>query len=274
MTYGTIAVDYEKGWVKMVDLNKKILETALLAGQIMTESNAESYRVEDTMNRILTTSNAAYAVAISLSTGLYMTLDDPSFEGSGFTGIKRITRRSNNLNKITKVNHISRELTSGNISIDEAYERLQVIRFQKPQYSKLQVSIGVVGLAAAFSFLFGGGINELILSSINGLILALLYRLVDKYYISEGFSNIIQAFVVAVAAYLMQAYVLSNTDINIVIISTLMPMVPGTAITNSLRDIFHEDYIAGVSRATEAFLNALMIALGAALGLALIGGLY
>ena len=240
----------------------------------MAESNAESYRVEDTMNRILTTSNAAYAVAISLSTGLYMTLDDPSFEGSGFTGIKRITRRSNNLNKITQVNHISRELTSGNISIDEAYERLQVIRFQKPQYSKLQVSIGVVGLAAAFSFLFGGGINELILSSINGLILALLYRLVDKYYISEGFSNIIQAFVVTVAAYLMQAYVLSNTDINIVIISTLMPMVPGTAITNSLRDIFHEDYIAGVSRATEAFLNALMIALGAALGLALIGGLY
>lgn len=274
MTYGTIAVDYEKGWVKMVDLNKKILETALLAGQIMTESNAESYRVEDTMNRILTTSNAAYAVAISLSTGLYMTLDDPSFEGSGFTGIKRITRRSNNLNKITQVNHISRELTSGNISIDEAYERLQVIRFQKPQYSKLQVSIGVVGLAAAFSFLFGGGINELIMSSVNGLILALLYRLMDKYYISEGFSNIIQALVVTVAAYLMQAYVLSNTDINIVIISTLMPMVPGTALTNSFRDIFHEDYIAGVSRATEAFLNALMIALGAALGLALIGGLY
>lgn len=274
MTYGTIAVDYEKGWVKMVDLNKKILETALLAGQIMTESNAESYRVEDTMNRILTTSNAAYAVAISLSTGLYMTLDDPSFEGSGFTGIKRITRRSNNLNKITQVNHISRELTSGSISIDEAYERLQVLRFQKPQYSKLQVSIGVVGLAAAFCFLFGGSVNELILSSINGLILALLYRLVDKYYISEGFSNIIQALVVTVAAYLMQAYVLSNTDINIVIISTLMPMVPGTAITNSLRDIFHEDYIAGVSRATEAFLNALMIALGAALGLALIGGLY
>ena len=274
MTYGTIAVDYEKGWVKMVDLNKKILETALLAGQIMTESNAESYRVEDTMNRILTTSNAAYAVAISLSTGLYMTLDDPSFEGSGFTGIKRITRRSNNLNKITQVNHISRELTSGNISIDEAYERLQVLRFQKPQYSKLQVSIGVVGLAAAFSFIFGGGINELIMSSVNGLILALLYRLMDKYYISEGFSNIIQALVVTVAAYLMQAYVLSNTDINIVIISTLMPMVPGTALTNSFRDIFHEDYIAGVSRATEAFLNALMIALGAALGLALIGGLY
>ena len=274
MTYGTIAVDYEKGWVKMVDLNKKILETALLAGQIMTESNAESYRVEDTMNRILTTSNAAYAVAISLSTGLYMTLDDPSFEGSGFTGIKRITRRSNNLNKITQVNHISRELTSGNISIDEAYERLQVLRFQKPQYSKLQVSIGVVGLAAAFSFLFEGGINELIMSSVNGLILALLYRLMDKYYISEGFSNIIQALVVTVAAYLMQAYVLSNTDINIVIISTLMPMVPGTALTNSFRDIFHEDYIAGVSRATEAFLNALMIALGAALGLALIGGLY
>jgi uncharacterized membrane protein YjjP (DUF1212 family) len=258
----------------MVDLNKKILETALLAGQIMTESNAESYRVEDTMNRILTTSNAAYAVAISLSTGLYMTLDDPSFEGSGFTGIKRITTRSNNLNKITLVNYVSRELTSGKISIDEAYERLQEIRHQGPQYSKMQVSIGVIGLAAAFSFLFGGGLNELIAATINGIVLALLYRVVDKYYISEGFSNIIQAFVVTIVAYLLRTYLLPGTNIDIVIVSTLMPMVPGTAITNSFRDIFHEDYIAGGSRAAEAFLNALMIALGAALGLALIGGLY
>lgn len=258
----------------MVDLNKKILETALLAGQIMTESNAESYRAEDTMNRILTTSNAAYAVAISLSTGLYMTLDDPSFEGSGFTGIKRITNRANNLNKITLVNHVSRELTSGKITTDEAYEKLQTIRYQAPQYSKLQVSIGVVGLAAAFSFLFGGGMSELVLATLNGIILALMYRVVDKYYISEGFSNIVQALVVTVAAYLMRDAFMVSSDINIVIVSTLMPMVPGTAITNSLRDIFHEDYIAGVSRATEAFLNALMIALGAALGLALIGGLY
>lgn len=261
-----------KGGVIMVSLNKKILETALLAGQIMTESNAESYRVEDTMNRILTTSNAAYAVAISLSTGLYMTLDDPSFEGSGFTGIKRITTRANNLNKITLVNNISRELTSGKITVDQAYEKLQTVRYQAGQYSKLQVSIGVIGLAAAFSFLFGGGLNELILATVNGFILALLYRVVDKFYINEGFSNIFQALVVTVAAYVMQHFWLPNTDIDIVIVSTLMPMVPGTAITNSLRDIFHEDYLAGGSRAIEAFLNALMIALGAALGLAIIRG--
>jgi uncharacterized membrane protein YjjP (DUF1212 family) len=257
----------------MADVNKKIMETALLAGKIMTESNAESYRVEDTMNRILTTSNAAYAVAISLSTGLYITLDDPSFEGSGFTGITRITRRSNNLNKITLVNYISRDLTAGKFSIDQAYERLQEVRSKGPQYSKLQVSIGIVGLASAFSFLFGGGANEFIVATINGLILALMYRVVDRYYISEGFSNIVQALVVTVAAYLMKEWLQWDVDTNIVIVSTLMPMVPGTAITNSLRDIFHEDYLAGASRAVEAFLNALMIAIGAALGLVIIGGL-
>ncbi|MDD7758172.1 threonine/serine ThrE exporter family protein [Aerococcus suis] len=252
--------------------HKKMLETALLAGQIMTESNAESYRVEDTMNRILTSSNAAYAVAVSFSTSLYATLDDPSFIDGSFTGIKRINSKSTNLNKIALVNEVSRQLTSNKINIDQAYQQLLEIKQQKPQYNRLEQSFAIVGLAASFSVLFGGSLVDLIAATINGIILALLIRLTDRYYINSGISNVFQAFVVTLVSFLLHLFVIHSISTDIVTVSTLMPMVPGTAITNSLRDIFREDYIAGGARAMEAFLDALMIALGAAIALSLLRG--
>ncbi len=51
-----------------------------------------------------------------------------------------------------------------------------------------------------------------------------------------------------------------------------MPLVPGTAITNAIRDTLRGDYISGSARAIEAFIVALSIALGVALGLLLLGG--
>ena len=59
-----------------MDYNK-LVDTALLAGQIL-ESNAETYRVEDVMNRILDISELQTTEAIALTTGLFLTLDDPS----------------------------------------------------------------------------------------------------------------------------------------------------------------------------------------------------
>ncbi|MDK7294225.1 threonine/serine exporter family protein, partial [Streptococcus pasteurianus] len=90
----------------------------------------------------------------------------------------------------------------------------------------------------------------------------------DKYYINHALSNVIQSLVVTLAAYLMLFHLFPEMNVATVIVATLMPMVPGTAITNSLRDIFREDYIAGSARAMEAFFEALMIAIGSVVGLA------
>jgi uncharacterized membrane protein YjjP (DUF1212 family) len=51
-----------------------------------------------------------------------------------------------------------------------------------------------------------------------------------------------------------------------------MPLVPGVAITNAIRDTLNGDYVSGAARAVEAFIKALAIALGVGLGLMLFGG--
>jgi len=51
-------------------------------------------------------------------------------------------------------------------------------------------------------------------------------------------------------------------DSNIVIISSIMTLVPGVAITNSIRDTFHGDLLSGVARMAEAVFIAMAIAGG------------
>ncbi|MDO4670213.1 MAG: threonine/serine exporter family protein [Aerococcus sp.] len=249
---------------------KKILEVALLAGQIMCESNAESYRVEDTMNRILTYSKAAYAVAVSFSTSIYAVLDDPTYTSGSYVGIKRITRRSNNLNKISQVNTISRQLLSDKLTVDEAFNALQQVRMNKPQYNTFWSSLGVVGLAVSFAVIFKGSVMDVVGAFLNGLMLAVVMHYMDRYLLNEALQNVVQSMFVTIGAYALTMLLLPTANPNAIIIASLMPMVPGTAITNSLRDIFREDYLAGGARMMEAFFSALMIALGSVVGLAII----
>ena len=53
-----------------------------------------------------------------------------------------------------------------------------------------------------------------------------------------------------------------------------MPMVPGVAITNAVRDTLQGDYISGGARILEAFLKAAAVALGVGAAMALTGLMY
>ena len=59
-----------------------------------------------------------------------------------------------------------------------------------------------------------------------------------------------------------------------IIISAIMPLVPGVAITNAVRDTLQGDYITGSSRMLEAFIKAASIALGVGIGMMLFGSKF
>src|SRR5690606_13785984 len=147
---------------------KKVVDTALLAGKIMLESNAETYRVEDVMKRILDISQLETTETLVITTGLLVTLDDPSI--SPISEVVRITSRETNLNRIAKVNSITRNLTSGKSSINEAFNDLKNVDEQ--QYRPILKSLSPALLATFFALLLGGGIIEALVSWINGLIMA------------------------------------------------------------------------------------------------------
>lgn len=109
-----------------------LMDTALLAGKIMLQSGAETYRVEDTICRILHTSGLETAETFATVTGLFVTLADPSIDA--ITKITRVSEKQSNLSQVYEVNDVSRRLCCGVISVEEAYQEL--LRIKDKRISK------------------------------------------------------------------------------------------------------------------------------------------
>ena len=129
---------------------KLLMNTAILAGETMLKSGAETYRVEDTINRILKTSNAQTVETVVLMTGIFVTLDDSGIDP--ITVNKRVHARGMNLNRIDRVNTVSRSYCAGEITLDEAYEELKQIHSK--QYRRMSYNLATIFVCAGFAPLF------------------------------------------------------------------------------------------------------------------------
>ena len=83
--------------------------------------------------------------------------------------------------------------------------------------------------------------------------------------------DILSSMGIAVLAIAMKTYAIQTINMDTVIISAIMPLVPGVAITNAIRDTLQGDYLSGGARVLEAFLKAASIALGVGIGMAIFG---
>lgn len=252
----------------MIDY-KLLANTAMLAGEIMLCSGAETYRVEDTMYHILKTSNIESTQVIAMMTGLVVTLNDPGFE-QPVTMMRRVSERSTNVSNIVKVNDISRRYCEEKISLEEAYEELK--RAKGKQYNRLLYNFATIGIAVGFAMMFGGSLHDIIAAAVVGAVLAGVMTIGKIANLSSVLVHVLSGLGIAMLTVVIQRVLFAGLSVNIVIASSIMPIVPGVAITNAIRDTIQGDYLSGCARILEAFLVAMAIAVGAGLGLLIVGG--
>ncbi|MDF2538603.1 MAG: hypothetical protein K0S76_1624 [Herbinix sp.] len=247
-------------------MDKMLLyKTAMLAGEIMAQSGAETFRVEDTMIRILRTSHFQTIEVHATTTGIMATLADPTIEP--ITGVKRISNRSNNLSRINEVNQISRNICENSIDLNTAYDKLSAVR-NVTTYSGLTVDLATIISTIGFVGLFGGNIIDCMIAALNGLFIVIISRLLAKRLGSAFMVDAAKSLVIAIITMLSVSY-FSQAHSEIIIIGSIMPLVPGIPITNAIRDTLQGDYTSGMARATEAFVVSLGIAVGVGFGMGL-----
>lgn len=244
---------------------KLIAEVAATAGKIMLESHAESYRVEDTARRILQISGFSITEVISTTTGLFLTLDDDNPQIEAITLVRRIESRGNHLNKIYRVNNISRELTAGNITPEEAMRKLMVV--DKSEYADFDIVTSTFLLVASTMVILNGTIEDIWGSLIAASIIIIaqaarrLLKMNDFMY--SVFSTLFTAFFVN----FLVDWIDFSMSRELIVIATLTPLYPGTAFTNGIRDTLKGDYTSGLARVADALVTAVSIGLGVAIGL-------
>lgn len=245
-----------------------LMKTATLAGELMLKSGAETYRVEDTMGYMLKTAEGLESSDVmAFMTGITATLKVK--DADAITAIRRVNRISTNLNVVASVNEISRELTAKKISVEEAYEKL--VQMEKKVYNNREYNIGVVSICVGFVLFFGGGLLEVLASVIVGIVSNVFAKLSKKMELHDFLEHIFVSVGISLASMILKGYFMTSMDMDVVMISCIMPLVPGMAITNAVRDILRGDYLAGSARVLEAFLRAAGIAIGMGLGIAALG---
>lgn len=245
--------------------NKLYFETAMLAGEIELRSGSEISRVEDTMQRILAQSGAQQAEVYATTTGIIASLSTE--DATPLTGVKRIAARANNLNRIYLVNEVSRQLCADKISVEEAYHKLVDIQDAK-EHSDRFIWLCMILTVMGFTILFGGNAYDFVLSAIPAIGLVIIEILIAHTIYIDFMKDIIKTMEIAFVSMLV-CYFFPEAHSGVIIISALMPLVPGIPITNGIRDTLQGDYTSGMARILEALVVSIGIAVGAGLGLGL-----
>ncbi|WP_455819132.1 threonine/serine exporter family protein [Clostridium butyricum] len=239
-----------------MDLNK-LLNISTLAGKIMLESGAETYRVEETIVRIGLSFGVDDAESFVTPTGIITSLTKDS---TTVTLVRRITSRGVDLNKIDLINNLSRQVQAQSMTIDELNTELINIS-QSDRYSAALTLFSSCAAAGCFALMFGGNIKDFFVAFIIGACIKIVSTVCQKLDINSFFINSLGGGLCAILAIiLMKLNICANLDKTI--IGSIMLLVPGLTITNAIRDTIAGDLLSGITKAAEAFLVAISIAVG------------
>lgn len=271
----------------MTTEQEQALQLATEAGHILLENGAEISRVEETMTRIASAYGIEDESFFVLSNGIIAT-------GQHYARAEFIPIKGTQLAKVVEVNQLSRDVTAGEcgnaltcdcvnptneftnpqvntfkpMPVETLRQRIQAIR-NMPGKVWWEMTLGIAFGVSSFSILFGGSLVDAMATLVAGVLLGLFMTFVSPR-LSRLMGNVAGGLVGGILCILLYRLAvgiegLPQLHLANMIIGTIIALVPGVPFTNGMRDLANEDYIAGTTRLTDAFLAFLCIALGVAL---------
>lgn len=240
--------------------DKLLLELAANLGYYLAMSGAETYRIEESIVRVLKTYGyeaEAFAIPNCLTVSLI------AADGNPMTRMRRIGTHGNDLDAVERYSNLSRRICSDAPDPEIALEWLQDTKAHCIQFNNFIKAIGYYLGAFGFCIFYGGNIADAIGAGFCGLLIQAIDLWMDHLQSTQFFRTIIAAFCSAILAYGFQIFgFIDNADATI--IGSLMLLVPGLIFTNAMRDIMYGDTNSGINRIIQVFLIAVAIALGTA----------
>lgn len=237
--------------------DKITMRVILLAGKILLSSGAEISRIEDTMKRIAQCmgyhNSQGYVINIFINFSLSENHD---------TRIIRINKNTTNLLKIFQVNSISRQLASNQISITQAFDRLNHIE-QATLSIKLWKKCLAAGLISlSFLYLQGEDFQNIVITFIAGLLGFLIVECMQSRSTTMFIPEFVASFVIGVIVLLGSQIFNIHQTIGPSLIASIMPIVPGVLITTAIQDLFSRHMLIFTAKFLEALVIAFAIGSG------------
>ncbi|EPY6472325.1 threonine/serine exporter family protein [Clostridium sporogenes] len=241
---------------------KQVLEISLSVGKMLLSNGAESYRVEETIERICRAYNLQCECMVTAK-GVFLSIIDDNNEK--VTSLKKVKTRGVDLARIERLNSFSRSLQDNPISYDEAKETLKEI--DSLPFFSLPVRIVAAGMTSfVYSLFFKGTIYDAIVSTFISMAIYYMLDKVSKVGFFQFFQFFFAGFIIGISS-LVAENIFPLVSRGNVITGGIMILVPGVPLTNGIKDIIYDDFMSGIVKFGEAML--VVTAMGAGIATAL-----
>ena len=237
-----------------------LIQLVSKVGTSLASSGAETYRVEESITRIL----AAYGQegrVYCVPNSLFISIPVPG--NLPITSLYRMPKRGNDIDTVELYNSLSRRICAEVPPLEEALTWIEETEQRRKHYNFPKNLLGHMLVAAGFCYFFGGAFSDCFCAALAGLFLGLVSHYLERLNANNFFQQITAAFLMSGFAYFL-AHLGFTRNVDTVVIGTLMLLVPGLLFTNGIRDIIFGDTNSGINRIVEAVLIASAVALGTA----------
>jgi uncharacterized membrane protein YjjP (DUF1212 family) len=241
------------------------LTLAADVGRAVLEAGGETYRAEDAVIALCKAWGLSESECFATPTGLIASCVD--HRGSGAAVVRRISRRSVDLNRISLISReIQREEAKPTTPQDFRPKFSMLANERSHSFPSALLASGIA--AAFFTLLFQGSLKDAFSALIIGVILKASLASCAKQRLPDFIANMVGGAVAAATArFFVDFGVAENLDKTV--IGSIMLLVPGLATVNAIRDTIAGDLVAGVSRLADAFMAAAAISLGTGFALSI-----
>jgi len=246
--------------------DEAVMELAISAGRVLLENGAEIFRAEDTVRRIYTHYGVTTGREFVLTNGVFVSAG--STHEDMFARVESISQFDINMEKITAVNELSRDIEDGRYTVREAMQKLESIKKLKGKSLPAVILASGAG-SAAFCYILDSTLADGICAFAAGSAVYAFILFADRIRMSKLVRNVIGAIIVTVISWLLYMTGV-GAHLNPMIIGSIMPLIPGVAFTNAIRDIADGNYLSGTVRLLDAVIIFTAIAIGVSMGLMLI----
>ncbi|GFH43165.1 membrane protein [Lactococcus hodotermopsidis] len=250
--------------MKKIEENKLLINACLLAGEILMANGSEITRVEDVIMRIGGATGIENLQVYALLNAITV-----SFPNESLTQMRAIPPRNQNMDmeKIVAVNDLTRQFTAGKISVRDLHDSLNTIETTIPTFPVWLQIVASVFIAMSMMITITKTLTptNLILTGLSSGLAYTVYLRVRTYFNMRFFGLFLASLTISLMMLIGTRFLEQPFNPDTIIIGAVMPLVPGVALTNAVREIMAGNFISGQGRIVEALLSVISIGLGIAL---------
>lgn len=243
----------------MMDYNQ-LLDLAVDLGYELSMSGAETFRVEDSITRILKSYGLEPEV-YAIPNCIHVSVTMPN--GESLCEMRRVGFHGNDLDSVEIFSALSRRICAECPDDITGRQWLNEAIASRRHYHWATQLIGYFVGVFAFTIFFGGDMADAFCGGIGSVAVGCSVMFMDKLQTNHFFKTLLASIPLALIPYIFGALDICTRP-DMATIGAVMVLVPGLLFTYAMRDIIYGDTNSGVNRIVQVLLIAVAIACGTA----------